>query len=324
MSIFEKRVAFRPYEYPRCEDFKKSIQHAYWIHSEWSFLSDIQDFRVGLNQRERDVIRHTLLAISQIEVSVKRFWGKLGDKLPKAEFEQVGAVFAESEVRHSDSYAHLLHVLNLDGDFALLLENDVIKNRVEYLTSYLKRAADSSDEGFTLVLALFSLFVENVSLFSQFVIIKSFRHYKNMLKDIGNVVDATFREETIHALFGVYIINEIKAESPDWFNDDFYQKIYRACKKAYAAECGIIDWIFRDGDLDFLSTYTLKEFVKQRFNESVKMIGGQEVFAVDADAIVDLMWFQEEIHGSTNIDFFNVKSTNYHKKAQSITPEDLF
>src|SRR5690606_32712627 len=229
------------FEYPDVIEYKNAINHSYWLVSEWNFISDVQDFNVQLTDYERNVIKNTLLAISQIEVSVKKFWTKLGDRFPKSEFEQVGVTFGESEVRHADAYSHLLQVLGLNDDFNLLLENPVIQGRVDYLTKYLRGAADNSNENFTLTLTLFSIFIENVSLFSQFVIIKSFNKYKNCLKDIDNVVQATMKEEMIHALLGVYLIKEIKKEFPEWFDDEFYNKLYRACKKAYEAESKIID-----------------------------------------------------------------------------------
>src|SRR5690606_19735949 len=139
-------------------------------------------------------------------------------------------------------------------------------------------AADNSLESYTLSLALFSLFVENVSLFSQFLLIRSFRKYRNELKDIDNVIQATQQEEQLHAQFGAYIINIIKKEYPDWFNDNLYAKIERACKKAYVAEEKIIDWLFESGDLDFITSDELKEFTKSRFNTSLVWIGHEPIF----------------------------------------------
>jgi ribonucleoside-diphosphate reductase beta chain len=225
-------------------------------------------------------------------------------------------------LEHMDS--HLLEVLNLNGDFELLLENPVIQGRVDYLTKYLKGASDNSNENYTLSLTLFSLFIENVSLFSQFAIIKAFNKHKNVLKDIDNVVQATQKEETIHALLGGYIINQVKKEYPEWFNEEFYEKLYRACRKAYDAEVKIIDWIFEKGELEFLPKECLHEFIKSRFNESIIMIGGEKVFDIDQDKLQNLQWFIEELHADVNIDFFNKKSTMYSKKTQSITSEDLF
>ena len=90
MSIFDRRVAFKPFEYPEIMEYKNAINHSYWLVSEWNFISDIHDFAVNLSDTERNAIKNALLAISQIEVSVKKFWTKLGDRFPKAEFEQVG------------------------------------------------------------------------------------------------------------------------------------------------------------------------------------------------------------------------------------------
>lgn len=323
-NIFEKRVAFKPFEYPEIEQFKHSINHSYWLISEWNFVADIQDFQVKLNSVEQSAIKNALLAISQIEISVKRFWGDLGNRFPKAEFEQVGFTFGESEVRHADAYSHLLQVLGLNEDFAQLLTIPAIQGRVDYLTKYIKGAAKSSNEDFALTLALFSIFIENVSLFSQFAIIKSFNKHRNLLKDVDNVVQATQKEESIHAALGISIIRHIKAENPHWFTPAFYTKVNRAAKKAYEAECNIIDWIFTEGDLPFVSKAALKEFIKSRFNESVQMIGGSEVFKVDQDVLSELRWFIEELHMPINSDFFNKRSVDYAKKQQSITSEDLF
>lgn len=324
MGIFDKRVAFKPFEYPDILEYKTAINHSYWLVSEWNFIGDIHDFNIKLDAVEKNALKNAMLAISQIEVSVKKFWTKIGDRFPKSEFEQVGVTFGESEVRHSDAYSHLLQVLGMNDDFALLLENPVIQGRVEYLTKYLKGASDNSNENYTLTLTLFSIFIENVSLFSQFLIIKSFNKYKNILKDIDNVVQATQKEELIHVLFGVKVIKLIQEEYPEWFNDDFWEKIYRACKKACEAELNIADWIFEAGELPFLSKDVVKEFVKDRFNESLTMIGGKKLFEVDEEKLKQIKWFNDEIYAEVNVDFFYKRPVSYSKKVQSIKAEDIF
>ena len=137
-------------------------------------------------------------------------------------------------------------------------------------------------------------------------------------------MQATQKEELVHALFGVYLINQIKKENPDWFNDDFYDKVVRACKKAYESECAIIDWIFEEGELDFLPKDVLKEFIKQRLNDSLELIGINPIFELDQNLLARLKWFNEEIYAEINIDFFHKKSTAYSKSMQAIKAEDLF
>ena len=323
MSIFEKRIVFKPFEYPELKEYKQAMNHSYWLVSEWNFISDIQDFNTKLNEEEKEIVRRALLAISQIEVAVKKFWAKIGDRFPKAEFDQVGITFAEAEVRHSDAYSHLLEILNLNDEFDNLLKNPVIQGRVDYLTKYLN-SENKSNEQYLITLTLFSLFIENVSLFSQFAVIKSFNKYKNVLKDIDNVIQATQLEEQIHALFGIKLIELIKKEYPEWFNSDFYEKINNACIKAFEAESKIIDWIFENGKLSFLSKECVIEFIKNRFNESVISIGGQKIFDINYQKLEQLEWFNEELKSETHIDFFYKKSTAYSKRTKSINASDLF
>lgn len=323
-KIFTPRSTFRPFEYPEVIKYQDAINHAYWLVSEWSFTSDVQDFFVKLDDSQRNAVKNTLLAISQIEVNVKMFWAKLGDRFPKPEFFQVGITCGESEVRHESAYSHLLQVLNLNNEFENLLEVEAVKGRVNYLSKYLKEANSKNNQEYLTTLTLFSLFIENVSLFSQFVIIKSFYKHLNVLKDLDNVVSATMKEEQLHCLLGVYIINTIKEENPEWFDESFYKKIYTASRKAFKAESEIIDWIFEKGELDFLPKDVLKEFLKDRFNQSVGMIGGEDVYKVDQEKLRELTWFDEELYGEVKMDFFHQRPVNYTKKLQSVQAEDLF
>lgn len=324
MGVFDKRAAFKPFEYPEIVQFKEAIQHSYWLVSEFNFTSDIQDFHTRLTDAEQLVIKRALLAISQIEISVKRFWVKLGERFPKAEFEQVGVTFGESEVRHADAYSHLLQVLGLNDAFSMLLQEQVIQGRVDYLTKYLKGTATTSNEAYTLTLSLFSLFIENVSLFSQFLVIKSFTKHRNLLKTVDNVVQATQKEEQIHAMFGAHVINLVRKENPSWFDEDFYLKLRRACQKAFDSEARIIEWMFESGDLPYLTRDDVKEFIADRFNESLRMIGGEDAFDVDQTVLAKMKWFDEEVTTDTAIDFFNKKNTAYSKRQKPITGEDLF
>lgn len=314
-DIFEKRVRCKPYEYPDLMKFRTAIRTSRWHVDEFDFGEDIQDFHVHLNDSERNVIKNTMLAISQIEVeSVKTFWAKIGDWLPKPEIAMVGLTFAENEVVHFENYSQLLELLGFNEEFDKLLENDVITGRINYLSKYLRGVGDNVNEFNTLKLALFALFVENVSLFGQFFIMKSFRKEKNVLKTIDNVVLSTQKDELLHGQFGVELLSIIKKENPEWFNEDFYHKIELACKKAYDAEIKIVDWIFEKGDLDFVTAHDVKEVIKRRFNQSLNDIGGSPIFTeLDQESAQKTMWFDEEISGYIRNDFFNTTSSNYNK-----------
>ena len=242
-NIFEKRLNLKPYDYPVLTDYVDAIRHSYWIHTEFNYTSDIQDFKAYLSEVEKSAIKNTMLAISQIEVAVKTFWGDIYKKMPKPEVGAVGATFAESEVRHHDAYSHLLEILGLNNEFQDLKKNPVMMRRVNYLEGALKNVSSEDNKEFSESIILFSLFIEHVSLFSQFLIIMAFNKHKNVLKGISNVVEATSKEEQIHGNFGSDLIQIIKAENPKWFNDTHKDNVRSLCKQAYNAEAEIIDWI---------------------------------------------------------------------------------
>lgn len=322
MTIFTPRTSFKPFEYPEMASYKHAINNSYWLVSEWNFTSDVQDFYVRCQPHEQEIVKRTLLAISQIEVTVKRFWAQLGNRFPKPEIEQVGITFAESEVRHADAYSHLLSVLGIQEDFEKLVEEPVIKDRIAYLKKYLVNPR--SDEEYAVVLSLFSLFTENVSLFSQFLIIKAFNKHRNIFKDIDNVIQATQKEEVVHAMFGFHLIREIQKEHPDWFGEDYYERLTKAAIKAEAAESAIVDWIFGDSELEFLNKDVVKKFIRSRINESIVQLGGDPVFEVDDSELIDVLWFNEELLADVSSDFFYKKPVTYAKMMQPITAGDLF
>lgn len=324
VSIFRRREAFKPFEYDDVTAFKTSIQHAYWTVDEFNFLSDYHEFNTKLAPHEKTALTRALLAISQIEVSVKRFWANIGQRFPKAEIEQVGMTFAESEVRHADAYSHLLQVLGLDRAFDDILKVPAIRARVDYLQDSLRGAAQADNDEYTLMLALFSLFVENVSLFSQFAIVKSFNKHRQILKDVDNVVQATQKEEQIHALFGAQLVNYVRAERPSWFNADFYARVADSARRALAAETKILDWIFADGELEFLPKAALVEFIKHRLNTSVQLIGGAAVFDVDQEQLDTLQWFNEESVGDLRADFFHKRPVTYTQGEKAYDADSLF
>lgn len=222
---------------------------------------------------------------------------------------------------HSIAYSQLLEVLGFNEDFQELLKSPVIEGRVNYLNKYLSKRYENNEKFYTLSLMLFTLFVERVSLFSQFAIIKSFRKKKNYLKSIDNVVLSTQKDELVHSQLGVYLLDIIKKENPDWFNEEFYDTIYKACEKAFKAEKGIIEWIFEKGDLDFITKDQVIEFTKDNFNTSLESMGLKPIYKTDKELLQPLDWFNVEIYAYTRNDFFNTKSANYNKI--SVKPKDI-
>lgn len=264
-----------------------------------------------------------MLAIAQVEVAVKSFWGDVYKHLPKPEIGAVGATFAESEVRHADAYAHLLEILGLNADFEDVVKVPVMKGRLEYLQKA-SVLANGDEKDYFKAIILFSLFIEHISLFSQFLIIMSFNKHQNLFKGMSNAVEATSKEEQVHGMFGIDLINIIKQEAPEWFDAEVRQEVKDSCHEAYKAEMKVLDWIFEDGELSFLPRAQIDEFLKNRFNRSIGAIGMSPEFDVDEKLLEKTDWFDVEVLSTKHTDFFYKRSINYNKRSKSVTSEDLF
>lgn len=313
----------KPAEYPDLAMFKNAIRHSYWVHTEFNYDGDEQDFRVRCAPHEREIIRRTMLAIAQVEVSVKTFWAKIYDRLPKPEVGAVGMTFAESEVRHADAYSHLLELLGLNEEFARIDEIPAIRDRVEYLTKY-QVTGDQTEQEFALSVLLFSIFIEHVSLFSQFLIMTAFDKHEKRFKGIANAVEATSKEEQIHGLFGIRLIQIMREECPDLLAEGFDAGVRRACAKAHKAEMKVLDWIFEEGDLPFLPRPVIDAFLQDRFNRSLDQVGVDPLFDPDLALVSETRWFDEDILATKDNDFFAKRGTAYAKYTQSVGADDLF
>lgn len=323
--IFDEQLALKPDHYPWTKDFKKALHANPWTDSKFTFSSDVQDFKVHMDDQRREMITRCLTAIAQIEVQVKTFWGKLGDNLPHPSIRGLGYVMANTEVIHEDAYDRLMAELGLEDIYIANLELPVVENRVKYLRKHLHRYYKDSKKQYVYALILFTLYVENVSLFWQFYTIMHFNRFENTLKDTANQVTYTTKEETLHALVGVKLINTIREEYPELFDDEMIEKIRSNCDEAYKAEAALIDWSIGDFESEHLSADISKNFIRNRFNESLAMIKIQPVFDdIDAELLEKTVWFDEDVIGTTRTDFFHAHDTGYSEGQQAFDPADLF
>ena len=74
--------------------------------------------------------------------------------------------------------------------------------------------------------------------------------------------------------------------------------------KLFISESKVVDWIFEEGELDFLPKDVINEFIKQRFNNSLESIGITKIFEVDEALVKKTEWFDDENNGTKHGDFF--------------------
>lgn len=324
-GMFDEQISRKPNLYPWTQEFIDRIWAGFWTPNEFDFKADYSQFKGDLSDEEREIIIRCLSAIGQIEIAVKTFWAKLGENLPHPALSDLGFAMANSEVIHNLAYEKLLDRLRMHDVFEQNLKLPVVAGRVNYLRKYLKKVyGEDKRKQYIYAITLFTLFVENVSLFSQFYIVLWFNRYKNVLKDTAQQVQYTRNEEMLHAQVGIKIINTLREEYPELFDEELENRILEETREAFLCESNIIDWMIGTYEDDAISADVLKTYVANRLNQSLKAIGFKPVLTVDEKVLEKTYWMDEEALGNNMTDFFSKKPVEYAKKNRSYNEDDLF
>jgi len=314
MGLINPRQAYKPFEY-NLDPYVQGIRGTYWIHDEVDFSADLHQFKTDLTEIERYIIGTILKTFAQTEVHVAdEFWSKLYEYMPKPEVFRVCATFTENEMRHADAYDKLNEILGLQ-DYAAFLEDEVASARLENLMKIRKdHEGNPSVRDICRTLAVFGGFTENVNLFSQFAILRSFSsNGRNLLTNIADIIDWSQQDEKTHASCAIYLFNTLVSEHPEIWDDEFKSDIYTAAKVTFDIEINLIDQIFAKGELPNLSKNVLVNFMKARINQSLISMNLKGVFNVDQELLKEISWFEDNFNALSHKDFFAKRPSEYTK-----------
>jgi len=312
MGLLDKRIAFKPFEY-NFDAYVEGIRNTYWIHDEVDFSADLHQFKTELTETERYIIGTILKTFAQTEVHVAdEFWSEMYQYLPKPEVFRVCATFTENEMRHADAYDKLNEILGLQ-DYATFLEDEVAAARLENLCKIREdHKGKPSVRDIARTLAVFGGFTENVSLFSQFAILRSFSsNGKNLLTNIADIIDWSQQDEKTHAACAMHMFNILVEENPEIWDDEFKADIYTAAKVTFDIEVNLINQIFEMGELDNLPKATLINFMKARINQSLETMNLKGIFNVDEQLLKEISWFEDNFKALSHKDFFAKRPSEY-------------
>lgn len=322
--LFDGQTSRKPDRYPWTRKFIKAMNDGFWTVDRFDFKTDLQDFKVNMTEQEQVMVVRTGTAIAQIEVAVKDFWAVIGRVMPHPSIKDVGYTLAESEVRHNYAYERLSELLDMEHVFEENLKLPIIANRVKYLKKHTEKTFVDDHKQFLYSLILFSSFVENISLFSQFYVISWMKRNRNVLGDFANQVRYTRNEELCHYLFGVRLIQEARKEYPELFDAELKERVEHEAKEAVIAELKIVEWMLNGYDAPGLNKACLGEYIKNRMNDSLVELGFDKVFEIDEKLLESTVWADEETLANTLTDFFAGTPVEYKEAGLTITTEELF
>ena len=316
MSLLEERVVYKPFEYPKAFDYWLKQQQAHWLHTEVPMSQDVTDWKSNLKDHEKNVVGQILKGFAQTETIVNDYWSTLVTKwFRKPEVIMMGTTLGSSETIHAEAYSLLNEQLGLD-DFAEFLEDETTMAKIEALMT-VRDNHDGTPNWHERAksLAIFSAFTEGVNLFSSFAVLLSFK-MRNKLKGVGQIVEWSVRDESLHSEAGCWLFRTLMKEHPEFKSDKLVEEIQEAALLASKLEFDFIDKVFEMGDLENLSKEELKNFIKHRINTKMADLGLKPIIPaeeIDKGALKTMKWFDAVIAGKQQTDFFANRVTNYAK-----------
>jgi ribonucleoside-diphosphate reductase beta chain len=307
--ITEPRIFYKPFEYQDAFDFYKNQHRAHWLADEVPLASDLNDWKLKLNESEKNLIGNILKSFAQTEVHVNDYWStKVSVWFPKPEIQAMARVFADFESIHAEAYARLNEELGLD-DFKAFMEDEVSKAKIDRL---IEVPGESLEER-ALSLAIFSAFTEGVNLFSSFAILMSFQ-LRNLMKGTGQIVEWSVRDESLHSKAGCWLYRTLLKECPELDTTEMRNRIIEACELSVQLEFDFIEKAFEMGNVEGLNKDQLKAFIKARANEKMIELGYNAIYNdIDPNLLKQMEWFGHLTSGKTHQDFFAGRVTSYSK-----------
>lgn len=311
MSLLDERKYYKPFEYPIAYEFWLQQQSSFWIHTEINMDKDIYDWRFNLTVSEKEIIGNILKSFVQSEMLIADYWRGLANIFPKPEVAMMSAAFSSFETIHQASYAYLNDSLGLDN-FQEFMADEIVMKRLNQLSSPPLKYSDNYDvewrKGIAQSLAVFSAFGEGVLLFSAFTILLSFAQ-RGLMRGVGEIIEMSIRDESLHAKAGCWLFNEFMKENKDIHG--IKKPVYEACRLAIDIEDKFIDHMFQNGTLPNCTAEDLKEFIRQRANNQLRSINLKPIFKIDRATVKRLNWFNLASGGDQHGDFFASRVTQY-------------
>lgn len=309
MSILTPRPTYAPFEYDQAYKYWELQQQSHWLHTEIAMASDINDWKLILNDNERSVIGNILKGFTQSEVFIQEYWSQMvGKWFKKPEIQMMAASFASMESIHAVAYAYLNQSLGLE-DFTAFLHEPTAKAKIDRLIE----SKGKTKEEISKSLAIFSAFNEGVNLFSSFAVLLNFSRF-NKMKGLGQIIAFSIKDESLHSEAGCWLFRTLIQEFPDIWDDDLKTTIYQAARDTVALEDDFIDKAFELGPIEGLDPKDLKAFIRHRTNTKLQDLGLKSNWkTIDKKSLLEMAWFDVLSGGVSHADFFAQRVTDYSK-----------
>lgn len=306
---------FGRYLYPTAKEIMEQQQDVTWTAQEIPVEKDKHDYLTKMSKEQTNLIEVTLQMFVEIEQEVGDIWGIIASWFPHSEIEGCAIEISRMEKAvHAFFYQKMSDVLNIEPE--TIAKNQEAISVLRSKLYFLKRVMQNVNQNKPLTLATVAG-IEQVFLFSNFAMLKSFKsNGNNLIKNTLTGVDFVVQDEQLHGEFAAYLFHVYKAEllqaNPSYDVDKLEQDIRYMLAEILQHEFAVISYTFPgEAAINDITGHQLKQFVTSRANNVLELLGYEPTYNVEENPIAD--WFYQGVKSIKSHDFFAANTNQYRR-----------
>ncbi|MCW5960135.1 MAG: ribonucleotide-diphosphate reductase subunit beta [Pyrinomonadaceae bacterium] len=298
-------LTLRPMKYPAFYEMYKNAIKNTWTVEEVDFSTDVGDLRYKMNDAERHLINR-LVAFFATGDSI------VANNLVLNLYKHINAPEARmylsrqlyEEALHVQFYLTLLDtyipdIKEREAAFSAIENIPSIRKKAEFCQKWIDSIQDldaletqADRRQFLLNLICFAACIEGLFFFAAFAYVYFLRS-KGLLHGLAAGTNWVFRDESAHMSFAFEVVNKVREEEPELFNDELNADIAEMLCEAVDCEMQFAEDIL-SGGVAGLSTADMREYLEYIADQRLALLGLPKMFgAKNPFGFMDLQDVQE-------------------------------
>ena len=298
-------LTLRPMKYPDFYEMYRNAIKNTWTVEEVDFSTDVMDLKNKMTPSERHMINRLVafFATGDSIVSnnlVLNLYKHIN--APEARMYLSRQLFEEAV--HVQFYLTLLDTYIPDHHereqaFAAVDNIPSIRKKAQFCMKWIDTINDLESlqtpehrRQFLLNLICFATCIEGLFFFAAFAYVYFLRS-KGLLHGLAAGTNWVFRDESAHMVFALEVVNKVRTEQPELFDDNLNRQIVEMLDEAVTCEMQFAEDIL-SGGISGLSTGDMRQYLEYIADQRLAMLGLQKVYgAKNPFSFMDLQDVQE-------------------------------
>lgn len=244
-------MAISPMKHKWARDVWKLMLANTWTPGEVNLADDVICYRENLTEAERNAYDKALAFLSNLDgIQFHNINMNIAAHVTSPEVEMCLSRQAFEEALHVDSYSQMIEAISLDPmSIYMTFERDGIlakKNEFILEQSKVLGAEEFTARGFALALVS-NILLEGVYFFSGFLVFYLLARQGKMLGSADMIRFIQRDEEQNHLTLFMHMLNTMRIENPEVFDDAFWRDAYQIFHESVQLEVSWAKYIFSGG-----------------------------------------------------------------------------